>query len=124
MTYGTEVCEDTNKTKHVLRVAEMKTLRTIVGKTKSDIVRNPDIREQRGIQDIVRCGRQRKRQWYNHVRRMDRPAEDHSGDHLKDEEIVRNRPLRKRCRGCFRINKSTDFQEVIEEEEEGEEVMV
>ncbi|XP_044760224.1 uncharacterized protein LOC123317680 [Coccinella septempunctata] len=71
MTYGTEVREDTVKTKHMLRVAEMKTLRTIVGKTKRDRVRNTDIREQCGIQDIVRWGRQRKRQWYNHVRRMD-----------------------------------------------------
>lgn len=32
MTYGTEVRENTNKTKHMLRVAEMKTLRTIEGK--------------------------------------------------------------------------------------------
>lgn len=71
MTYGTEVREDTNKTKQMLRVAEMKTLRTIVGKTRRDRVRNTDVREQCGIQDIVRWGRQRKRQWYNHVRRMD-----------------------------------------------------
>ncbi|XP_056630500.1 uncharacterized protein LOC130441040 [Diorhabda sublineata] len=60
MTYSTEVREDNNKTKQMLRVAEMKTLRTIVGKTR------------RGIQDIVRWGRQRNRQWYNHVRRMDK----------------------------------------------------
>ncbi|XP_056635444.1 uncharacterized protein LOC130444373 [Diorhabda sublineata] len=71
MTFGTEVREDTNKTKQMLRVAEMKTLRTIVGKTRRDTVRNTDVKEQCGIQDIVRWGRQRKRQWYNHVRRMD-----------------------------------------------------
>ncbi|XP_060530090.1 uncharacterized protein LOC132704215 [Cylas formicarius] len=71
MTYGTEVREDTNKTKQMLRVAEIKTLRTIVGKTRRDRVRNTDVREQYGIQDIVRWRRQRKRQWYNHVRRMD-----------------------------------------------------
>ncbi|XP_056636720.1 uncharacterized protein LOC130445200 [Diorhabda sublineata] len=64
MTYGTEVREDTNKMKQMLKVAEMKTLRIIVGKT-----RNTDVKEQCGIQDIVRWGRQRKRQWYNHVRR-------------------------------------------------------
>ncbi|XP_056641945.1 uncharacterized protein LOC130448553 [Diorhabda sublineata] len=34
-------------------------------------VRNTDVKEQCGIQDIVIWGRQRKRQWYNHVRRMD-----------------------------------------------------
>ncbi|XP_057662518.1 uncharacterized protein LOC130897602 [Diorhabda carinulata] len=71
MTYGTEVREDTNKTKQMLRVAEMKTLRTIVGKTSRDRVRNTDVKKQCGIQDIVRWGRQRKKQWYNHVRRMD-----------------------------------------------------
>ncbi|XP_056635502.1 uncharacterized protein LOC130444404 [Diorhabda sublineata] len=71
MTYGTEVREDTNKTKQMLREAEMKTLRTIVGKTRRDRVRNTDVKEQYGMQDIVRWGRQRKRQWYNHVRRMD-----------------------------------------------------
>ncbi|XP_057653819.1 uncharacterized protein LOC130892419 [Diorhabda carinulata] len=71
MTYGMEVREDTNKTKQMLRLAEMKTLRTIVGKTRRDRVRNTDVKEQCGIQDIVRWGRQRKRQWYNHVRRMD-----------------------------------------------------
>ncbi|XP_060534516.1 uncharacterized protein LOC132706935 [Cylas formicarius] len=71
MTYGTEVREDTNKMKQMLRVAEMKTLRTILGKTRRDRVRNTDVREQCGIQDIVRWGRQRKRQWCNHVKRMD-----------------------------------------------------
>ncbi|XP_056633897.1 uncharacterized protein LOC130443348 [Diorhabda sublineata] len=70
MTYGTEVREDTNKTKQMLRVAEMKTLRTIEGKTRRDKVRNTDVKEQCEIHDIVRWGRQRKRQWYN-VRRMD-----------------------------------------------------
>ena len=70
MTYGIEVREDTHKTKQMLRVAEMKTLRTIVGKTRRDRVRNTNIREQCKIQDIVRWGRQRKRMWYNHVRRM------------------------------------------------------
>lgn len=48
----------------------MKTLRTLVGKTREDKVRNTDIKEQSGIQDIVKWGRQRKRQGYNHVRWM------------------------------------------------------
>ncbi|XP_057667260.1 uncharacterized protein LOC130900578 [Diorhabda carinulata] len=61
MTYGTEVREATNKTKQMLKVAEMKTLRSIVGKTRRDRIRNTDVKEQCGIQDIVRWGRQRKR---------------------------------------------------------------
>ena len=54
MTYGTRVCEDTNKMKSMLKVGKMKTLRTIVGKTRKDRVRNTDIREQCEMQDIVR----------------------------------------------------------------------
>jgi len=49
----------------------MKTLRTIMGKTRIDRIRNTDIREQCEVQDIVRWGRQRKRYWYAHVRRME-----------------------------------------------------
>jgi len=71
MTYGIETIEETNKTKIMLRVAEMKTLRTIMGKTRIYRIRNTDIREQCGVQDIVRWGRQRKRYWYAHVRRME-----------------------------------------------------
>lgn len=70
MTYGIEVREDTNKTKSMLRTAEMKILRTILGKTRLDRIRNTDIRDQCGIVDIVRWGRQRRREWYAHVRRM------------------------------------------------------
>ena len=50
----------------------MKTLRTIVGKTRRDRVRNTDIRYQCRIKDTVRWVRQRKRQWYDHVKRMKR----------------------------------------------------
>jgi len=41
--YGIETKADTNKTKSILRTAEMKTLRTIAGKTLRDRVRNNDI---------------------------------------------------------------------------------
>jgi len=43
MTYGIEIREETKKTKRILRVAEMKTLRTIMGKTRIDRIRNTDI---------------------------------------------------------------------------------
>ncbi|XP_057667256.1 uncharacterized protein LOC130900574 [Diorhabda carinulata] len=69
MTYGIETREETNKTKSMLRVAEMKMLRTKVGKTRVKRIRFTDIREQCGVRDIVRWGRQRKIYWY--VRRME-----------------------------------------------------
>jgi len=59
MTYGIETREEINKTKRMLRV---------------DRIRNTDIREECGVQDIVRWGRQRKRYWYAHVRRLPRIA--------------------------------------------------
>ena len=71
MTYGIEAREETTKTKSMLRVAEMRNLRTIIGKTRRDRIRNTDIRQQCGIQDVIRWGRQRKRQWYAHVKRME-----------------------------------------------------
>ena len=46
------------------------------------------------------------------------PDQDHSEDHLKDGEIVENLSLKKRHRGSVRINRSTDLQELEEEEEE------
>jgi len=39
-TYGIETREETNKTKIMLRVAEMRTLSTIMGKTRIDRIRN------------------------------------------------------------------------------------
>ncbi|XP_056636638.1 uncharacterized protein LOC130445137 [Diorhabda sublineata] len=65
MAYGIETREETNNRKSMLRVAEMKTLRTIVGKIRVDRIRNTGIRKQCAVQDIVRLGRQRKRYWYS-----------------------------------------------------------
>ena len=48
----------------------MKTLRTIVEKTRIDRVRNTDIKKQCGIQDIVRWGRQSKRTSENSPRKQ------------------------------------------------------
>ncbi|XP_060525304.1 uncharacterized protein LOC132701439 [Cylas formicarius] len=70
MTYAIETREDTNKTKRLLLVAEMKVPRSIASKTRRDHVRKIDIREQCDVQDIVRWGRQRRRQWYNHVKTL------------------------------------------------------
>jgi hypothetical protein len=68
MTYG---ITDTTITKNALRVSEMKTLRSIAGKTLRDRIRNTRVREICEVEDIVRWGRQRRRFWYAHVRRMD-----------------------------------------------------
>jgi hypothetical protein len=51
LTYATKTHTDTSKTKQILET-EMNALRKIVGKTRSDHVRNQDIREQCGIQPV------------------------------------------------------------------------
>uniref|UniRef100_A0AAR5P179 Reverse transcriptase domain-containing protein n=1 Tax=Dendroctonus ponderosae TaxID=77166 RepID=A0AAR5P179_DENPD len=70
MTYGIEARKDTNKTKRMLRVAEMSLLMTIAGRTRRDRVRNIDIRAQSDVHDVVRWARQRRRERYSHVKRM------------------------------------------------------
>mgnify|MGYP006948248671 FL=1 len=71
MTYAIETRAETAATKKLLRTTEMKTLRSIAGYTLRDRKRNELIREQCNIQDIVRWSRQRRREWRDHVNRMD-----------------------------------------------------
>jgi hypothetical protein len=91
MTYGIESRADTTITKNALRVSEMKTLRSIAGKTLRDRIRNTRVREICEVEDIVRWGRQRRRFWYAHVRRMDSSRlptnlmeDDSQADHQRD----------------------------------------
>ena len=117
-TYGTEVRENTDKTKSMPRMTEMMTPRTTVGKTRRD---NEKRRHQRAMRN-TRYGEVGKTA-YDHVGRMDEnriPKIALEGNSLgsrpdKNEEIVGSLPLRKKRRGNVRINKSTDLQEVEEE---------
>jgi len=56
-----------------LSSCHVKDLRRQINKASamSGCLRQTDIREQCGVQDIVRWGRQGKRYWYAHVRRME-----------------------------------------------------
>uniref|UniRef100_A0AAR5Q8Q0 Endonuclease/exonuclease/phosphatase domain-containing protein n=1 Tax=Dendroctonus ponderosae TaxID=77166 RepID=A0AAR5Q8Q0_DENPD len=71
LTYGIETRADTNKTKCMLRTAEMKTLRSIAGKTLRDRVRSATIRQTSKVEEVIRWGRKRRRCWRDHVERMD-----------------------------------------------------
>ena len=66
MTYGAE----TSVTKRILRKTEMKTLRAITGYTLNDRQRNTNIREMCQTDDVVRWIRKRRREWNQHVNRM------------------------------------------------------
>jgi hypothetical protein len=58
------------KTRHLLEVTEMKTLRRIINKTKWDRILNDKIRELREIQNITSWVQRRRTEWSKHVLRM------------------------------------------------------
>ena len=70
LTYAIETRAETSKTKALARTTELKTLRSILGVSLFDHIRNEEIRQRCGVQDIVRWARVRRRQWRDHVDRM------------------------------------------------------
>ena len=54
----------------MLEVNEMKVLRKIVSKTKIHRIRSQQIRESFAIQTVIECMEWRKREWEEHVIRM------------------------------------------------------
>ena len=55
----------------MLEANGMKVLRKIVGKTKIDRIKSQEIRESCGIQPIKEWVERRRREWDEHVARMD-----------------------------------------------------
>ena len=91
MTYGAETRADTERTKQLMRSAEMITLRSITGRTLWDRVRNKDIRKECNLQDIAKWIKGRREAWNEHVGRA-------SAERLL--RIARDgRPATKRPRG-------------------------
>ena len=71
MLYRLETVPQTRKTTRRLEVTEMKMCRWACGVTRTDRVRNEDIRERIGVTNIgARCRRARLR-WFGHVKRRE-----------------------------------------------------
>ena len=69
--YGLETVPQRKKTTRRLEVTEMKMCRWACGATRTDRVRNEDIRERMGVTNIgARCRRARLR-WFGHVKRRE-----------------------------------------------------
>ena len=68
-TYGTETRADTERTKQSLRTREMKILRSAIGVTLWDRMKNKDVIDQCNIQDINKWTRVRRKEWSSHVAR-------------------------------------------------------
>ncbi|XP_045475000.1 uncharacterized protein LOC123680922 [Harmonia axyridis] len=71
MTYAVETRAETERTKQKLRTIEMRILRRISGVTLRDRQTNKSIRQRTGVQDVVKWSRQRRRDWRDHVDRME-----------------------------------------------------
>lgn len=90
MTYAIETRAETAATKQLLRATEMKTLRSITGKTLRDREKSSDIRALCDIQDVVRWARSRRRAWRDHVDRM---ADDRLAKQAKEGKPNTRRPI-------------------------------
>ena len=88
-TYGAETRAETERTKQLLRTTEMKTLRSAIGVTLWDRMRNKDVRDQCNIQDINKWIQVRRKKWSNHV---DRASEERLLRIAKDGKPAAVRP--------------------------------
>ncbi|XP_050510702.1 uncharacterized protein LOC126887314 [Diabrotica virgifera virgifera] len=73
ITYAVETRPDTNRTLQMMRIVEMRTLRSIQGKTLRDRIRTEDIRQNCRLQDIERWIRQIRIYWNKnkHIKRIE-----------------------------------------------------
>jgi len=97
LTYAAETRTDTAKTRQLLEVTEVKTLRRIINKTKWARVRNDRIRELCEIQNITSWVQRRRTEWSEHISRM---ADDRLVKKVHDGipagKRNRGRPLKRR----------------------------
>ncbi|XP_045473979.1 uncharacterized protein LOC123680232 [Harmonia axyridis] len=71
MTYTAETRPDTARTRQLLETTEMRVLRRIAGKTLFDREKSENIRRTCGVENINEWVLGRKREWNDHISRMD-----------------------------------------------------
>ena len=71
LTYASETRAETTYTQQLLQTTEMKIIRAIHGKTLRDKIRSDQLRQLSGIQDIIKWANVRRREWGDHVERME-----------------------------------------------------
>jgi hypothetical protein len=69
--YGSETWVTTKRDMNRLEAAEMRFLRSVTGYTRLDKIRNEDIRQELKISGIQDVRLKYKRNWLNHLDRMD-----------------------------------------------------
>ncbi|XP_045466553.1 uncharacterized protein LOC123675250 [Harmonia axyridis] len=91
ITYAAETRPDTARTTQIMSTTEMRIIRRIHGKTLLDRVRNEELRERSGIQDVGKFVRQRRKYWNKHIERM--------SDNRLVKGARQNKPTGKRTQG-------------------------
>uniref|UniRef100_A0A8D8LKZ5 Craniofacial development protein 2 n=2 Tax=Cacopsylla melanoneura TaxID=428564 RepID=A0A8D8LKZ5_9HEMI len=71
LTYGSETWTVKRKEESRIQAAEMKFLRSTVGKTRRDRIRNENIRSMVGTEKLQNRIEKTRLRWYGHVKRMD-----------------------------------------------------
>src|ERR1044072_1267856 len=71
LTYGAECWTTTTVTRSRIQAAEMKPLRTMIGKSKRDRIRNEHIRERIGVSSIRNKIEKAQLRWLGHLERME-----------------------------------------------------
>ena len=70
--YGAEACGMRSAERRIVNVLEMKCLRSLVGVSRMDKVRNEEVRRRAGIErELASRADQRVLKWFGHVERMD-----------------------------------------------------
>ena len=88
--YGHESWTLTSRTKSKVQAAEMKVLRLIKGVTRLDRIRNENIRNELGVEEILKVVERGQLRWYGHVKRME---EDRYPRRFLEWEPNRTRPV-------------------------------
>ena len=95
MTYGAECWAVRKKDENRLHVAEMRMLRWIRGKTRKDHVRNQLIQEDAKVCQMSTFPRQKRLNWYGHIRRREEDLEKKMMDMVVPGKRRRRRPRRR-----------------------------
>ena len=106
--YGAETWTMNKKEEKILETTEMRMLRRIRGVTRTDRMRNQDLRNELGISNIKDKVREKRLGWYGHVQRME---EDNQVKKIVKMEVAGKRPRgRPRARWMDRVQR--DMQDL------------
>jgi hypothetical protein len=104
--YGAECWTTTTKTRSRIQAAEMRPLRTMIGKSRRDRVRNERVRERIGVCPVQKKIEKSQLRWLGHLERMD--------DQRVAKRCFQWVPEGRRPRGRPRKRWKDEIEEVLE----------